>query len=123
MSSGNETTEGSWVGASRRMTWRDSIAVRGCRALKKKSTIQYRSGPQVRTFRRSGPRAHSAHIEPLAHGLEPECALDSLACRIFFRRTGVHFGGKCFKGRSRPLCGLSVRRQRSDVLERSEEHT
>src|ERR1700674_245401 len=30
------------------------------------------------------PKAHSAHIEPLAHGREPECALDSFACRIFF---------------------------------------
>src|ERR1700674_222386 len=42
-------------------------------------------------------RAHSAHDEPLAHGVEPECALDSLACRIFFCRTGVHFGGKCYR--------------------------
>src|ERR1700674_1032036 len=54
------------------------------------------SGIRVQVDRAPGsgaPRAHSAHSESLAHSLEPECALDSLACRIFFRRTGVHFGG------------------------------
>src|ERR1700674_4550466 len=84
-----------WVlfrrGAGVRCSGRYSEHVRAC-------------GPRPAEMSRDA-RAHSAHIEPLAHGLEPECALDSLACRILFRPTGVHFGGKCF----------SIRRAKGDT--------
>jgi len=59
-------------------------------------------------------RAHFADIESLAHGQEPECALDSLACRIFFRRTGVHFGGKCFNAEE--VFGSNRLRRRSRTI-------
>src|SRR5262249_40021000 len=42
------------------------------------------------------PKAHPDQIEWVFEETEPGCALGSMRLSHFLRRTGVHFGGKCF---------------------------
>jgi len=42
-------------------------------------------------------RAHPDQIEAIFEQTEPGCALASIRLSHFLRRTGAHFGGKCFR--------------------------
>jgi len=55
--------------------------------------------PSIAARLRGRTRASKAHpdqIESVFEETEPGCALDSMRLSHFLRRTGAHFGGKCF---------------------------